>query len=183
MRLFIHLSFGFAMLILSACSSFDVNTDYDPSTDFASFKSYYLKPDVKIPGDVLQNMEFDRKRIFDAIERELQSKGLEQANESSADLIVVSYAGVKEKVNLNTYGYSAGPYWGPYYGGSYSTQTVVTHYNEGTLHIDIMDAKAKSLIWKGQGTAVMEQTRSPQERQQIIDEAVQEILYYFPPRR
>ncbi len=98
-------------------------------------------------------------------------------------MIVVSYAGVKEKVNPNTYGYSARPYWSPYYNGSYSTQTVVTHYNEGTLHFDIIDAKAKSLVWKGQGTAVMEQMHSPQEQQQIIDEAVQEILYYFPSRR
>jgi hypothetical protein len=68
MRLFLQLSFAATMLIITACSSFDVNTDYDPSKDFASYKSYYLKTDVKIPGDVLQNMEFDRKRIFDAIE-------------------------------------------------------------------------------------------------------------------
>jgi hypothetical protein len=114
----------------------------------------------------------------------LMQKGLKAVAPDKADLIILTYAGVKDRVNLSTYGYSTGGYWGPYYGGyggGYSTQTVVNRYQEGTLHIDIMDSKEKALVWKGSGTGVISDARSPQERQQIINEAVMEILDEFPP--
>jgi len=184
MRVTIRLALASLFLVAIGCSSLDVQYDYDPQTDFAQFTSYHLKTDIKVPGDVLQNNDFVRQRLYDAIEKELQRKGLRQADEASADLVVVTYAGVQERVNVNTYGYSAGPYWGGYYGGAaYSTQTVVSHYNEGTVHIDIMDAKKKALIWKGQGKGVIEQAESPQEREAAVKEATEEILYNFPPRK
>ena len=184
----VRLSILASLLVAFGCSSIDTQFDYDPSVDFSGYTSYHLKTDLKIPGDVLQSNDFVRQRLYTAIENELKKKGLKVADEANADLIVVTYAGVKDKVNLSSYGYSAGPYYGGYgyhgyYGGSYSTTTVVTHYNEGTVHIEVMDAKKKALIWKGQGTGVIEQANSPQEREANVIEAVEEILYQFPPRR
>lgn len=177
----------FAAVALTACSSYDVSTDYNPATNFTTFRTFAVKKDLKIPGDVLQQNDFTRDRVYSAIESAMVRRGYHPTDEGTADLIVLAYAGVKDKVNMSTYGYSAGPYWGGgyygggYYGGGYSTQTVVTHYNEGTLHIDILDAKEKALVWKGQGTGVVEKSRSPKEREEMVNEAVGEILAEFPP--
>lgn len=174
-----------AAIVLVGCSSVDVHSDYDPSTDFLRYRTFAIKKDAKIPGDALAENNFTQDRVFAAIESILMQKGLKVVAPDKAELIVLSYAGVEERVNLSTYGYSAGPYWGGYYGGyggGYSsTQTVVNRYKEGTLHIDILDAEKKALVWKGSGTGVVEQAHSPKEREQIIGEAVLEILDEFPP--
>ncbi len=175
-----------AAVLLAGCSSFDTSSDYDPSTDFLRYRTFAVKKDAKIPGDVLAENDFTQKRVFAAIESVLMSKGLRMVSPDEAELIVMSYAGVKDKVNLNTYGYATGGYWGRYgygYPGgmAYSTQTVATHYTEGTLHIDILDQTKKELVWKGWGTGVISDARSPQEREQLIGEAVTEVLDNFPP--
>ena len=171
-----------SLLLLVGCSSYDVVTDYNPETNFQSYRTFAVKKDAKIPGDVLHENNFTRDRVYAAIESAMIARGFTLAEDGQSDLVILAYAGVKDKVNLSTYGYSTGPYWGgPYYGGAYSTQTVVTHYNEGTLHIDILDAKEKALVWKGQGTGVVEKSRSPKEREEMVNEAVGEILAEFPP--
>ena len=173
------------------CSSFDVHSDFDPKTDFLLYRTFAVKKDAKIPGDVLAENKFAQERIFASIESALIERGLRQVAPDKAELLVLTYAGVEERVNLSTYGYSASPYWGGYgyggygyggYGGGYtSTQTVVHHYKQGTLHIDILDTEKKSLVWKGSGTGVVGESRSPQESQEVITEVVTEILDNFPP--
>ena len=175
-----------AALIVTSCSSLGTGSDYDPSTDFLRYRTFAVKKDAKIPGDALAEAgEFTQKRVFAAIESVLMNQGLRVVHPDEAELIVLTYAGVEDKVNLSTYGYSTGGYWGPYgyggYGGGYSTQTVVNHYQEGTLHIDIVDSKKKELVWKGWGRGVIGEARSPQEREQIIGEVVMDILDDFPP--
>jgi hypothetical protein len=106
-----------------------VTSDFDPATDFSKYRSFHVKKDARVQGDKLADNDFTQRRVFAAIEEILVSKGLSPATEETADLVVLTYAGVQDKVNLNTYGYSTGGYWGPYYGGhTYSTQTTVTHY-------------------------------------------------------
>ena len=178
-------AFIMSSVILAGCSSYDVHSDYDPSTDFLRYTSFAIKKDLDVPGDILEKESFTQQRVFSSIESALMNKGLRMVSIDEADLVILTYAGVQDKVDISTYGYSYGGYWGPYYGGyggrSYSQQTVVNRYQEGTLHIDILDAKKKELVWKGSGTGVIGQARSPQEREANINEAVLEILDEFPP--
>ncbi len=177
--------------LIVGCSSFDVHSDFDPSTDFLLYRTFAVKKDAKIPGDALAENKFAQDRVFAAIEATLIEKGLRQVAPDKAELIVLAYAGVVERVQLSTYGYSAGPYWGGYgyggrgyggYGGGYtSTQTVAHHYQQGTLHIDILDVEKKALVWKGSGTGVVGEARSPQESQEFISEVILEVLDNFPP--
>jgi hypothetical protein len=176
-----------AAAMLPSCSTLDVGSDYDPTTDFLRYKTFAVKRDVRVPDDVLAKNDFTQKRVFAAIESVMMEKGLRVVAPDSAELIVLTYAGVKDKVNYDTYGYRTGGYWGPYgypgLGGGYATQTVVNHYQEGTLHIDLFDQQKKELVWKGWGRGVLSDGASPQERQQMVTEAVVEILDAFPPQK
>lgn len=145
------------------------------------YRTFNLNTNPRVKGDKLASNDFTQRRVYAAIEGNLASKGFRAVAEDSADLEVIAYAGVQERVNVSTYGYSAGPYWGPYYGGYSSTQTVVNRYDEGTLYVDVFDRRTKSLVWKAQGSGVIGEARSPQEREAIINEAVGEILDNFPP--
>jgi hypothetical protein len=44
-----------------------------------------------------------------------------------------------------------------------------------------VDRAKKELVWKGYGTGVVGESKSPQERAANVNEAVIEILDNFPP--
>jgi|SanBayMetagenome_1026888.scaffolds.fasta_scaffold05285_2 hypothetical protein len=182
-----HLVYILAIVTLSvtlpSCSPWTVKTDLDPDINFAELKTYTVARNTRIPNDVLAQEEITRKRLIIAIENELQEKGYTAASDSStADLTVLTYAGVKERVNYSTIGMNYGGYWrwgGP---GIYSTQVVENRYMEGTLHIDIFDNKKKLLAWQGQATGAfsLQQADTPEERQAVANDIVDAILSRFP---
>ena len=61
---------------------------------------------------------------------------------------------------------------------SYSTVSTTT---EGTLYIDLIDARKKELIWQGIGTGVL--TRDRERKEERINEFVSKILMQFPPQK
>jgi len=169
--------------LATACGGWDVKTDYDPDITFSTLKTYWISDHTKIPNDILAKEEIVRKRVVAAIEADLNGKGFTKAtDEASADLMVLTYAGVKEMVNYSTIGYSYGGYWGYGSPGMYGTQVVENRYSEGTLHIDMFDVKKKMLAWKGQASGALQQARNPEERQAIIHEVVGATMKSFPPK-
>ena len=99
-----HLAYFLAIVTLSvtlqSCSPWTVKTDVDPDINFAELKTYTIARNTRIPNDVLAQEEITRKRVIIAIENELQEKGYTVAGDSTtADMTVLTYAGVKERVN------------------------------------------------------------------------------------
>lgn len=173
-----------AALAVTACDSWDVKSDFDPEISFASMKTYAIIKDAKIPNDVLAQQDIVRKRLINAIDSQMAHKGFTRVDDpAAADLAVLVYAGVRERVNYSTVGMSYGGYWGYGGPGMYSTQVVENRYAEGTLHIDMFDAKKKMLAWKGEATGALHQARSPEERQAIANDVVGAIMRSFPPGR
>src|SRR5258705_9719364 len=77
----------------------DVQTDYDHHVDFSKYKTYsWAKVETS-------NSIWDG-RVKDAVDKELQSKGLTQAP-SGGDIAIVAVGTTREKPTLETY-YSAG---------------------------------------------------------------------------
>jgi len=170
------------LVYLAGCSSVSVNTDYDESVDFSKYKTFKFYTGKDLEGDELAKHPLAKKRILNSIKKVIQAKGFTE-DSNNADLIVVAYAGVDQKMNITTYGGNYGygwysPYWG---GGVGMTQTDVNYYDEGTLIIDIVDAKKKALVWRGTGTQVLRDYSSNEERQANIDDVVSQILDDFPP--
>jgi Domain of unknown function (DUF4136) len=61
-------------------------------------------------------------------------------------------------------------------------QVDVYQYREGTLIIDLMDAKNNNLIWRGWGTSVLN-SNDIDLTEAEISEAVYKILKEFPPTK
>ncbi|MNF17893.1 hypothetical protein D3C80_2216700 [compost metagenome] len=57
--------------------------------------------------------------------------------------------------------------------------TSVTTTTEGTLYIDLVDAKKKELIWQGEGIGVL--TQNIKHKDERIQEFVKKILAKYPP--
>jgi len=162
------------------CSSLTVTTDYDPSQDFSGYKTYRWASAKEVnPNDVLEQNPLVLNRVVDGINTALQDKGYTIAAEGQEpDFVVMTHAGLKEKMNVMNTGYGwYDPWWGPY-GGS----THVSYYEEGSLVIDIIDWKEKELSWRGIGTGVVKQVSTDKnEAQEDINKMVAKILADFPP--
>jgi hypothetical protein len=171
-----------AVALMISCSSVTVKTDYDREYDFATFKTYRWAADKEInPNDQLAKAPLIYKRVQNAIDKELQAKGMKMVESGDADLVIVAHAGTKERMQVhNTGGHYGGwydPYWGPY-GGT----TQVSYYEEGTLVIDLVAWEKKELAWRGMGTAILKDIDDPEAVTEYINNWVAKILKEYPPK-
>jgi len=162
----------FFLLLLASCSSIRVNSDYDKKATFSNYKTYaYSKNAI----DKVEISDLDKKRILHSIDDALAIKGFTKSE--NPDLFITIFTKENERVdvyNNNGFGWSWNPYWGM--GISY---TNVTRTSEGTLFIDLIDAKTKELVWQGEGTGYL--TKNVDEKDARIKEFVDKILAQYPP--
>ena len=165
----------FILLILSSCSSVRVNSDYDKNVDFSQYKTYAFQ---KSGVDKVEISDLDKKRILRAIDVEMIKKGFTKSE--TPDLLVNIFTKEREQIDVNQYntswGYGWGWGWNPYLWGG---QTYVTSSTEGTLFIDLIDAKKKELIWQGEGSGYL--TKNTEKKDERIKEFVTKILDQYPP--
>ncbi len=180
MKTFKILPLAFLLLFITSCSSVKVTTDYDPDVNFTKYKTYaFFKEGI----DHVKLNDLDKKRILSAIEQELNAKGFVQTD-SNPDLLINLVTKAQEQVNITTNNNYYGPWgyyrpgWGPYWG---PTNTSVSTQIEGSLYVDILDPKSKTLIWQGIGTGVISNTSNMNKREKRIQDFVQSILSNFPP--
>ena len=175
MKKFLLISFFF--LLLSACSSVNVNSDYDKKVDFSQFKTYAF---YKSGIDKVEISDLDKKRILYSIDETMTSKGLTKSE--TPDLLVNFFTKEREQVDVNQFnmgwGYGWGWGWNPWMWGG---NTTVNRYSQGTLYIDLIDAKKKELIWQGEGEGVL--TKDTHKKDEVIKEFVTKILEQYPPQK
>jgi len=164
-------------LTLSSCSSINVYNDYDKGVDFSQYKTYAFH---KRGIDKVQISELDKKRILNAIDLELNKKGMSKSE--NPDLLINIFTKEREQVDVSQFnmgwGYGWGWGWNPYLWGG---QSFVTTSTEGTLFIDLIDARKKELVWEGEGIGYLTENRSLKEKQ--INEFVAKILAQYPPTK
>jgi Domain of unknown function (DUF4136) len=167
----------FLLLVLSACSSITVNSDYDKKVDFSPYKTYAFH---KTGIDKAEISDLDKKRILRSIDEVMSSKGF--TKNDAPDLLISFFTKEREQVDVNQFnagwGYGWGWGWNPFLWGG---NTSVSRYTEGTLYIDIIDAKKKELIWQGEGQGVL--TKNTDKKDEKILEFVSKILEQYPPKK
>lgn len=159
------------VLALSSCSSVRVNADYDKKITFTNYKTYaYLKSGV----DKAEISDLDKKRILHSIDEVMLSKGFSKSE--NPDVLISVFTKERERIDVyQNYGF--GWCWIPYWGMGYSN---VTTTPEGTLFIDIIDAKTKELVWQGEGSGYL--TKKTEKKDARIKEFVSKILEQYPPK-
>ncbi|MDI9257515.1 DUF4136 domain-containing protein [Flavobacterium sedimenticola] len=165
------------LFVLASCNSIRVNSDYDKQVDFAPFKTYAFH---KTGIDKVDISDLDKKRILRAIDETMTAKGFTKSD--TPDLLISFFTKEREEVSVNQFnagwGYGWGWGWNPYLWGG---NTTVSRHTEGTLYIDIIDAKKKELIWQGEGEGVL--TKDTHKKDEVIKTFVAKILEQYPPQK
>jgi hypothetical protein len=113
------------------------------------------------------------QRTYDAIRAELTSKGFTHvANPVQADFAVDFTVGARDRLDVRSDG-------GRWLGAGRWAD--VRQYREGTLAIDVFDARSRRPVWHG--SAEKELSRSDIENSaELVREAVTAVLAEFPPK-
>jgi hypothetical protein len=165
------------------CSSVSINHDWDKDAPFPDYQTYqWLEVEnTPVPGNARtaqQSNDLFKQRVRRAVNAELDKKGLTLVD-SDPDLLVVFHTGVEQKINVTDWGYRYSyDYWG--WGGR---QIDVYQYEEGTLIVDLIDARAQELVWRGSGSRTVDPNWSPEKTDHVVQDAVKKMFTKYPPPR
>jgi len=166
--------FLLSLLIISACSSIRVYSDFDRNIDFSQYQTFaYFKPEI----DKVSISDLDKRRILKALDTQMSIKGLSKSE--TPDLLIGFTTQSKEKIYVNSWN-SWGWGWGfsPWFWGAPNYNTISSQ-TEGTLYINLIDATTKQLVWQGKGRGgIQENTKNRDERIALF---VKEIVADYPP--
>ncbi len=171
------------LLFLSSCTSVRVLSDYDKTADFNSYKSYAF---YKTGIDKAQISDLDKKRILRAIEAEMSARGFVKSEKP--DLLISIFTKEHEQVDVynNYWGGGFGWGWSPFYWGGFGpgigwSGNAISTRTQGSLYIDLIDAKNKELVWQGKGVGSLGNINNIEKKEMRIKEFVSEILTQYPP--
>lgn len=148
-----------------------VTYDFDRSADFTKFKTY-----TWVRGTNL-NDELNHKRIMRAVDVQLSARGFSRVEASgNPDVLVAYHASFDRDLEINASGWGGYRFAGPRNGTARVEEIVV-----GTLAIDMVDAKTKTIVWRGMATKELDAKASPEKREKNINKAAEKIFKNYPP--
>jgi uncharacterized protein DUF4136 len=173
-----------AMLLTGCAATLKAHSDHDASQNFSAYRTFSWmadQPMIAPPEELARVSPLNRRRIEQAIENDLAAKGFQKTTDREAADFVVSYTvGARDRIDVSSFPSAyGGPWrWGwPYFGHDVD----VTMYREGTLAIDIFDARTHQPVWHGWATKRISDHDVKHAAEQIPP-AVTTIMQNFPPR-
>jgi hypothetical protein len=185
MKTLLHVSLLCLTVWLGGCASSRVVVDKDPAADLSKYRTFQFT-DVDSHKDVRENPLYHSslidRNIHAHIAAELMARGMEETD-TAADMLVAYHTYTERKRS------SINEYYPMMYGGWYwrfrpwgmypypyaARQTY--SYTEGTLIIDLIDARTKLLVWRGSVAGVVD---DPAELQRQVKQAVDLIFKKYP---
>jgi len=176
----------FSLLFVVGCSTKPyVSTDYEANYNFAALKTFSIKETKSDSKENLLISPFTFSHIHSLLNTELSKRYQAVQGDAVPDFSVSYHVVMEEKLDPRAYDdmYGFG-YWGrgyryPYYHPELDSGIRV--YNQGSLIIDVVDARAQKPIWRGVSEKRLNKGLSPQQQREILTSAVLEVLSQFPP--
>jgi len=158
------------VLLLAACASSNVVVDRDEAADFASYRTFAWWP---IPGSEEATKRGPTTlldgRVRGEVERLLTARGL--ARSDDPDLRIAHHLATREVRDVTVWDH--GYRWRRRGLAHASVRTWV----DGTLVLDVIDAKREALVWRG-ATRVPLGSTGPSEED--VREAVADLVAAYP---
>ncbi len=162
----------FFVVMLGTAFAQHIKTDFDHQANFSQYKTYSWQ-EIK-PANSLWDA-----RIKNAVDAQLAAKGWTQVD-NGGDVAIVAIKTTQTQRTLQTFydGMGGGWRWRGMGGFGQST-TTEQDYKEGTLVVDLYDAKTKQLIWRGSAQDTLSDKATKNEKN--LDKGVAKMFKAFPP--
>jgi hypothetical protein len=160
-------------IVISGCTGIRVSSDFDRKADFSKYKSFNFSKEV----DKVTLNDLNRRRLKDAITREMESKGFQIS--TTPDVLVNAFVKGRTKytatATTNSFG---GPFMYMRGWGTSNTYVDVNKSIEGTLFIDLIDVVEKKMVWEGVAEGLV--NPRTETREDKINSVVGTIFSNFP---
>jgi hypothetical protein len=164
------------LLTTAACATMSVSSHTEPGLTTAAYRTFdWGDPDPLPTGDprLDQNPLF-KDHIQGEVEKQMAMRGVTLA-EQHPDLWIHYHAVISPRLDVNRvdeeYGYCYDP----------ECTARVIEYEEGTLVLDIIDARTNRVIWRGWAQNTIDAAlKDPDRMARDIAQAVQRMLARFP---
>ena len=167
-----------ALIVVSiaaaGCVTMSVSSHLQPGVNFAQYHTWNWGPADNLPtGDPrLDNNTIFKDRLQGAVEKALATRGLERAAVGATpDVLIHYHANVSQRIQIDEREGNCG----------LDCRPSVIDYDQGTLIIDLMDARTNALLWRGWAQDSVQgviDNQSLMERK--IDEAISKMMAGFP---
>jgi hypothetical protein len=156
-----------ALIVASGGLAQQVSVNYNHSQSFAGYHTYAWGSNN---ANQINNSILAQAAKSD-IENAMQGVGLTKVDESqNPDLILLANGGLKQETSYSAWGMRG---IGGGMGGITPEQNV-----EGTMVVDLYDAKQKMLVWRGIAQDTL--SNNGNKNQQIVEKAVQKMFKQYP---
>jgi uncharacterized protein DUF4136 len=166
-----------ALLTSTGCATMQVNSHVQPGTDFTRYRTWEWAADAAVPtGDPrLDNSPFFQNRLRGAVEHQMTAKRYVRSTlAGSPDLLVRYHANFSKTFEVTDNRTGIGSCYRDCEPDAYA-------YEQGTLVIDIVEARTEALVWRGWSRDNMEGAIDNQSRmEQEIDAVVGAMFERFP---
>jgi Domain of unknown function (DUF4136) len=167
-------------LALQGCATKpNVRAEYDHAADFGKYRTFNFVP--QLSTDKKGYSTLTTEQLKSAVTHELQQRGYQVSTEP--DLLVNFSGRLEDKQSIESsptgyYGYRTG-YYGAWPGYAMGSDVYTVNYKQGTLNVDIVDAKTMRMVWEG--VTVGEVTKKHlKDREATINKAVSNIFAKYP---
>ena len=145
----------------------EVSVNYNHNQSFANFHTYAWGSDN---ANEIQNSILAQVAKQD-IDNAMAEKGLQKVSESQhPDLILTANGGMKQQTSYHAWGMRG---IGGGMGGITPEQSV-----EGTMIVDLYDAKNQSLVWRGIAQDTL--NNKGNKNQEMVQKAIQKMFKQWP---
>lgn len=183
--IYLMLAIALSATLMQACETEPtVRSQFDKTADFGAYRTFnFVSP---LATDKLGYATLVTQTLKSAVTQEMQNRGYQLSD--NPDLLVDFSARLEQKQEIRStpsagpygyYGYRSGLY-SPWRSYSYS-QVYTRNYKEGTINVDLIDAKKKQMVWEGVGIGEVSETKM-EDRDQAITNAVGKIFAKYPFR-
>jgi hypothetical protein len=164
-RIFLVVAFAIAMAASGRAQQVSVN--YNHSQDFTGFHTYAWE--INNPNQVANSIL--AQAAMSDVDTAMQAKGLSKVDiAANPDLVVLANGGMKQQTSYSAWGMRG---IGGGMGGITPEQSV-----EGTLIVDLYDAKNKQLVWRGIAQNTL--SNNGNKNQAMVNKAVQKMFKQYP---
>lgn len=171
------------LVVLLGCSKMNVTSQHADNVDFSHYKTWNWLPEPAVtpaPTDSTITDPAVLVRIEKAIENQLIAQGYRKTSDAP-DFFVKYFAALRTNLSQTTVDDRYDD--ASYAGYTQDWQTDYTHvWHQGSLLIDVLDAKSAKLVWRGYASTELKPNASYQEREKRVQDAVAKILKTFPPK-
>ena len=167
-----------ALFLLTCISAFaqKTNVDWDRKADFSTYHTYaWQKSPNPAPG-------LWDQRVIGGIDQQLAKKGFQKVDSNPDVWVTYSNSLANQQQVVGTH-YGMGPGWG--WGWGWGPRLSTVEYNtyitkQGTLVIELADAKNQQLLWRGSATDTL--SDNSDKNIKILDSALSKLFKQYPPK-